>query len=231
MTVKEINYWGGERRMLERLGLTHKMPRCDYEGLSDVLKVGHVAQKCTEFMQATELKLAPSADCTSKSQPAVSARMRAILVSWLVEVHEKWKLHPETLFITVNLIDRYCDLKKVLRSEYQLLGITALLIACKYEEILVPKLEDFGEITDNTYTTAQILAQECNILKVLSFDITFPTTHRLLERYHALAEGTKECFFLACYSSELCLIDVKMNKWAPSRLASACLYLAKKLLD
>ena len=106
-----------------------------------------------------------------------------------------------------------------------------MLIACKYEEVLVPKLEDFAEITDNTYSTHQILEQEYKILKTLSFEITFPTTYRLLERYHALAEGTKECFFLACYVSELCLIEVKMNKWAPSRIATACLYLAKKLLE
>ena len=105
-----------------------------------------------------------------------------------------------------------------------------MLIACKYEEIYVPKLEDFVDITDNTYTKAQIMEQEYKILSVLGFEITFPTAYRLLERYHALSEGNRECFFLACYVSELCLIDVKMNKWPPSRIASASLYLAKKML-
>ena len=74
------------------------------------------------------------------------------MISWLIEVHLKYALHPETLFITVNLVDRYCEREKVPRSEYQLLGVTAMLIACKYEEIYVPKIEDFVDITDNTYT-------------------------------------------------------------------------------
>ena len=67
--------------------------------------------------------------------------MRAILISWLIEVHLKYQLQPETLFITVNLIDRYCSTEKVPRSEYQLLGVTAMLIAAKYEEIYVPKVD------------------------------------------------------------------------------------------
>lgn len=78
--------------------------------------------------------------------------MRAILISWLIEVHLKYQLQPETLFITVNIVDRYCQKKVVPRSEYQLLGVTAMLIAAKYEEIYVPKIEDFVDITDNTYS-------------------------------------------------------------------------------
>jgi len=116
------------------------------------------------------------------------------------------------------------------RSEYQLLGVTAMLIACKYEEIYCPKIEDFVDITDNTYTRGQILDQEFKILRALKFEITFPTIFRLLERYHQIVLGSKESLLLACYVSELCLIDVKMNKWAPSRIASSSLYLSMKML-
>lgn len=78
--------------------------------------------------------------------------MRAILISWLVEVHLKYNLLPETLYITVNLVDRFCASQTVPRADYQLLGVTAMLIACKYEEIYVPKIDDFVDITDNTYS-------------------------------------------------------------------------------
>ena len=61
-----------------------------------------------------------------------------------------------------------------------------MLIASKYEEIYVPKIEDFVDITDNTYTKQQILKQEFLILKHLNFEITFPTVYRFLERFHAL---------------------------------------------
>lgn len=142
--------------------------------------------------------------------------MRAILVSWLIEVHLKYQLLPETLYITVNLVDRFCEKQEVARSAYQLLGVTAMLIACKYEEIQVPRIEDFVDITDNTYTKQQILEQEFYILKALQYDITFPTIYRFLERYHSLSEASPEAFFLACYLIELSLIEVKMNKWVPS---------------
>ena len=94
----------------------------------------------------------------------------------------------------------------------------------------MPKVEDFVDITDNTYSRDQILLQEFKILKALNFDITFPTVYRLLERYCAIVQADEGTFLLACYLTELCLIDVRMNKWAPSRVASSALYLAKKML-
>ena len=181
-------------------------------------------------MLRTETELRPSEKCTSESQPDLSDRMRAILISWLIEVHLKYLLQPETLFITVNLVDRYCSIQQVPRNEYQLLGVTAMLIASKYEEIFVPKIEDFVDITDNTYSKEQVLRQEFQILKLLDYNITFPTTYRFLERYNTLSDGTEETFLLGSYLCELCLIEVNMNKWLPSRLASSALYLSKKML-
>lgn len=116
------------------------------------------------------------------------------------------------------------------RAEYQLLGVTAMLIACKYEEIYVPKIEDFVDITDNTYSKEQIMRKEFELLNSLDFDMTFPTTFRFLERYNNLSDSPKEVFLLACYLSELSLIEVKMNKWLPSRIASSALYLSRKML-
>lgn len=78
--------------------------------------------------------------------------MRGLLLAWLVEVHLKFKLLPETLFITVNLIDRFTERVNVKRNEYQLVGVTAMLIASKYEEIHPPVVSDFEYITDNSYT-------------------------------------------------------------------------------
>ena len=73
-------------------------------------------------------------------QEDITARMRAILIDWLVEVHLKFKLEPPTLYLMVHLIDQYCTHNQVQRSKLQLVGITALLIACKYEEIYPPEV-------------------------------------------------------------------------------------------
>ena len=82
--------------------------------------------------------------------------MRCILISWLLELHLKFLLLPETLYITVNLIDRYCQKKHVPRNEYQLLGVSAMHIACKYEEIYPPTINNFVMMTDNGYTEEQL---------------------------------------------------------------------------
>ena len=78
--------------------------------------------------------------------------MRSILVDWLVDVHLKFKLLPETLFITINLIDRFLEKSKVTKTRLQLVGVTALFIASKYEEIYPPELKDFIYITDRAYS-------------------------------------------------------------------------------
>jgi hypothetical protein len=68
-----------------------------------------------------------------EGQPHINERMRSILVDFLIEVHLNFKLVPETLYLTINLIDRYLQLKEVPRPKLQLVGVTSLLIASKYE--------------------------------------------------------------------------------------------------
>ena len=97
--------------------------------------------------------------------------MRAILVDWLVDVHAKFKLLTETLFLTVNIIDRYLSLKQITRARLQLVGVASLLITTKYEEIYPPNLNDFVYITDNAYTKEEILEMESDILCVLDFNL------------------------------------------------------------
>jgi Cyclin, N-terminal domain len=90
------------------------------------------------------------------NQPHINERMRAILVDWLVEVHLKFKLVPETLYLTVNLIDRYLEVEQVSRPKLQLVGVTSLLIASKYEEIYPPELRDLVYICDRAYTRSDV---------------------------------------------------------------------------
>jgi len=77
------------------------------------------------------------------SQPDINAKMRSILVDWLVEVHRKFELMPETLYLTLNIVDRFLSVKAVPRRELQLVGISSMLLASKYEEIWAPEVEFF----------------------------------------------------------------------------------------
>nr|GMD26003.1 G2/mitotic-specific cyclin S13-7-like isoform X1 [Ipomoea batatas] len=114
------------------------------------------------------------------AQPEINAKMRAILVDWLVEVHRKFELMPETFYLTINLIDRFLSMKTVPRKELQLVGISAMLIACKYEEIWAPEVNDFIMISDNAYVRAQVLTMEKTILGKLEWYLTVPTPYVFL---------------------------------------------------
>jgi hypothetical protein len=91
-------------------------------------------------------------------QPHINERMRAILIDWLVEVHFKFKLVPETLYLAVNLLDRYLQTREIKRPKLQLLGIVCLLIASKYEDLYAPELRDLVYICDRAYTLGDVSA-------------------------------------------------------------------------
>jgi hypothetical protein len=96
-----------------------------------------------------------------EDQQYINERMRSILVDWLVEVHLKFKLVPETLYLTVNIIDRYLSKTEVSRPKLQLVGVTALLIASKYEEIYPPELRDLVYICDRAYSKVEVRSNCC----------------------------------------------------------------------
>jgi cyclin B len=109
-----------------------------------------------------------------------------------------------------------------------LVGVSALLIACKYEEIYPPELKDFVFITDRAYTKEDVLQMEFLILSSLSFDLNFPTCYRFLERYMRILGEDPHVMTLALFMMELALIDVRMVQYPPSILAAASLCQAYK---
>ena len=155
--------------------------------------------------------------------------MRAILIDWLVDVHLKFKLLPETLFLTVNIIDRYLEKSTIMRQKLQLVGVAAMLIACKYEEIYAPEIKDFVYVTDKAYTKEDILFMEGTILSVLDFNLTFTSSFRFMERYAHLGEFDEKMVMMARYLLEISLVEYKMLKYSPSNLASSAVYLVNKL--
>ena len=139
-----------------------------------MLTVPEYSEQIFDHMLSTESALQPSPTFMS-TQTEITETMRGILIDWLVEVHVKFKLLPETIYLTTNLIDRYLTHAKVNRNKLQLVGVASMLIATKYEEIYAPEVRDFVYITDNAYTADEILEMEYRILKALDFDVTTPS--------------------------------------------------------
>ena len=155
--------------------------------------------------------------------------MREILTDWLIEVHLKFKLLPETLFLTVNLIDRYLSTTSIYRNKLQLVGVTAMLIASKYEEIYPPIVTDFVYITDNAYTREEILKMEERMLIGLQFGIHYTSPCRFLERFLQLKSASETEKNVALFMLEGALIQYQLLCYKPSVLAASALYLASKL--
>ncbi|KAG2277874.1 hypothetical protein Bca52824_060429 [Brassica carinata] len=138
-------------------------------------------------------------------QVDLNEKMRAILIDWLIEVHDKFDLMNETLFLTVNLIDRFLAKKAVLRK-LQLVGLVALLLACKYEE-------------------------EKTMLSTLQFNVSLPTQYPFLRRFLKAAQANKKCERLASFLIELALVEYEMLRFQPSLLAATAVYTAQCTID
>lgn len=163
-----------------------------------------------------------------EDQQFINERMRSILVDWLVEVHLKFKLVPETLYLTVNIIDRYIAKTEVSRPKLQLVGVTALLIASKYEEIYPPELRDLVYICDRAYSKLEILDMEEIILKKLEYQITIPSAHAFLVRYLKAAHADKKIVQLSCFILDGTLQSYNMLHYLPSQLAAAAVFIARR---
>ena len=170
-----------------------------------------------------------------EKQKDINIKMRSILIDWLIDVHLKFHLLPETLYITVNLIDLFLSKIQISRKKLQLVGITCLFIADKYEEIYPPELKDHVDITDKAYSKEDILNMEIDILKELKFDITYPTSLRYFEIFFEITknfinkEVPQKVNFFAMYLMELAMIDYNMLKYTNSEMAICALYLSYKI--
>ncbi|XP_068814962.1 G2/mitotic-specific cyclin-B2 [Struthio camelus] len=161
---------------------------------------------------------------------AINGRMRAILVDWLVQVHSRFQLLQETLYMCVAVMDRFLQSHPVPRKRLQLVGVTALLLASKYEEMFSPDVADFVYITDNAYTSEEVREMEIVILKELNFDLGRPLPLHFLRRASKAAEADAEQHTLAKYLMELTLVDYDMVHHHPSEIAAAALCLSQKIL-
>ena len=182
------------------------------------------------YFKQEESKFLPKANYM-KYQSDINEKMREILFDWLIEVHKKYKLSDNTLYITGNLIDRFTERKPELkRTKYQLLGVSALFIAGKYNDIYPPESKDYSYITDDAYTKKEVVEMEMEILKELNYTITFPTQYNFLEIYRKLLNMDDKTYHLSFYCIDICFINYNMIKYKPSFLAAASCLLSFRLL-
>ncbi|KAK1275282.1 Cyclin-A1-1 [Acorus gramineus] len=159
-----------------------------------------------EFLREKEIKKRPATDFMELVQKDISPSMRAILIDWLVEVAEEYRLVPDTLYLTVNYIDRYLSGNGMNRHR-------------KHEEICAPQVEEFCYITDNTYFKDEVLQMEASVLR------RFVRVAQESDEVQAL-----QLEFLANYIAELSLLEYSFLRFFPSIIAASAIFLAKFIL-
>ncbi|CAN1259985.1 G2/mitotic-specific cyclin S13-6 [Linum perenne] len=166
-----------------------------------------------------------------ETQPEITIRMRSILADWLIDVHQKFDLALETLYLTIDIVDRFLSAKPVPRRELQLVGIAATLTASKYEEIWPPEVNDLVAISDMAYTNTQILTMEKTILAHLEWTLTVPTRFVFLTRFVKAAGDRESLGHMAAFFSELGLMDYECSVgYKPSVVAAAAVYAARRVM-
>jgi cyclin B len=131
----------------------------------------------------------------------------------------------------VNLFDRFLEKKSFKSSDLQLIGIGALIIACKYEEIYAPEIRDFRFISENSFTPETILKMEYEILVTLDFDILHVSPLVFLKRFHQISQGAFKSLYLAQFILESSMLEYQTLRFTSSVRAAAALFISRKLLQ
>lgn len=163
----------------------------------------------------------------------VNGKMRGVLIDWLIEVHTQFKLLQETLYMTVYIIDKYLQVEglTIRRNKLQLLGVSAMFIASKVEEMYAPEINDFVYITDNAYSAAEIRQMELKILNTLNFNMSRPLPLHFLRRNSKAGDVDVLQHTVAKYMVELSLLEYDLAHYPPSLMAAASLYLSLRILE
>ena len=213
------------------LGNKHSSPRKHLIIVNKGLELQNAKEYLDDIylhLKSIEKNNLPLENYMTIKQTDINEKMRTILINWIIEVHFKFHLLSETLFICINLIDRYLSKKDINRKYLQLLGVTSLFIACKYEEIYSPSSKDLIFMTDNAYKLEEMFQMESDILNIIEFDLAYPTSFRFLEIYKHFLDLDEINYFRCRYLNEICLINYNLCSFNPSLIACVCLFLNLK---
>ncbi|KAI1003322.1 hypothetical protein K3495_g4879 [Podosphaera aphanis] len=160
--------------------------------------------------------------------------MRPYLIDFLIEAHGAFQLRPETLFLAINLLDRYCSRRVVYKRHYQLVGCAALLIAAKYgdRKERVPMIKELKSMCCSLYDDDMFTQMEWHVLNTLEWSIGHPTVDSFLQL--AVQTGSSvediELEHMALYLCELASYHKEFVSRKPSVLAAASLALSRGIL-
>lgn len=160
------------------------------------------------------------------THPSVNQRTRAILVDWLIQVQSYLELSSETLYQSISLVDRVLEIRCVPVHRVQLLAITSLLIVSKLEEKRPTETSDLLQLTLNSYTRAELLSLERQVLSVLKFELSCADQGSFLNYFLYLTCNDQDNMVIDCsgFLLGIVLVEAWPLETRPSLLAAAALH-------
>ena len=196
----------------------------------DPLMVAEYANEIFDYLRELETESSPN-PLYMEHQDDLEWKTRGILVDWLIEVHTRFHLLPETLFLAINIIDRFLSEKVVQLDRLQLVGVTAMFIASKYEEVLSPHVANFRHVADDGFSEAEILSAERFVLQTLGYNLSYPNPMNFLRRISKADNYDIQSRTIGKYLMEISLLDHRFMAYPPSHVAAASMYLSRLILD
>ncbi|OXB44724.1 hypothetical protein B1J92_D04620g [Nakaseomyces glabratus] len=200
----------------------------DAEDANDPFMVSEDVNDIFEYLHQLEIVTLPRKEDLYKHRNI--CQNRDILVNWLVKIHNKFGLLPETLYLAVNLMDRFLCKELVQLDKLQLVGTSCLFIASKYEEVYSPSIKHFASETDGACTEDEIKEGEKFILKTLEFNLNYPNPMNFLRRISKADDYDIQSRTLAKFLLEISLVDFRFIGVLPSLCAAAAMFLSRKML-
>ncbi|KAI9322824.1 cyclin-like protein [Dichotomocladium elegans] len=198
---------------------------------NDPLLVDEYEEEIFEYLRSVEHETMADPNYASNNQHEITWKLRAVLIDWIVEVHYLFQLLPETLYLAVNIVDRFLSKRPISINKLQLVGITSLFIATKFEEVSSPRVAEFVFMTDDALTEADLIRAERFILQTINFNICYANPLNFFRRiakveYHDVRSRT-----IAKYFMEISCLDHRFIGIPPSKIAAAAMWLTQRVLD
>ncbi|KAK3070226.1 B-type cyclin [Teratosphaeriaceae sp. CCFEE 6253] len=195
----------------------------------DTSMVAEYSDDIFGYMRELETRMAPNPRYMDQ-QTEIQWSMRAVLMDWVIQVHQRFNLLPETLFLTVNYIDRFLSCKIVSLGKLQLVGATAIFVAAKYEEVQCPTIAEIIYMVDGGYNADELLKAERFMLSMLQFELGWPGPMSFLRRISKADDYDLETRTLAKYFLEVTVMDERFVGCTPSFLAAGAHCMARMML-
>ena len=159
------------------------------------------------------------------TQRDIKESMRCILIDWIISIQNKFFMKKNTLFLTINLIDRYLSKKSIHRTKFQLLGVSSLFIACKYEEIYTKNINQFVELTARAFDKNEILEMEKTIFDLVDFNLDLPLSNDFFDILSTVYKFNEKEYYFGYFLLEAFLLDMTCCEYKQSQIALATCFI------